>query len=212
MNNEALHFFEKLANNENCSPVSVKLVAKNDFTELDAAYIMKYADAESEILDLASGSGMTVKQLYRQVKSIVAVEKFSNFARFIERAENIVIVIDDITTYVPKKQFDLITCFGIMHYFDANEAEQIYRKYHNYLKKNGKILIKNQFGIQEDVLINSFSEELQQVYYSMYRTVENEIALLEKCGFTNCQVTDIYPPEANRWKNTHFYAIAAEKQ
>ena len=30
-------------------------------------------------------------------------------------------------------------------------------------------------------------------------------------GYKNIEIVDIYPPEANRWDNTHFYSIVAEK-
>ncbi len=42
--------------------------------------------------------------------------------------------------------------------------------------------------------------------------IEKEIELLKNIGFKNIETFDIYPPEANRWNNTHFYAIVGEKQ
>lgn len=47
--------------------------------------------------------------------------------------------------------------FGIMHYFNNIEVEFIYRKYYNSLK-NGILIIKNQFDLEKDIVINGFSE------------------------------------------------------
>lgn len=47
--------------------------------------------------------------------------------------------------------------------------------------------------------------------FASYRHIDKETLLLENIGYKNIKVVDIYPPEANRWDNTHFYAIVAEK-
>ena len=58
--------------------------------------------------------------------------------------------------------------------------------------------------------ISSYSEEQKTDYYSQYRQVDKEIRIIKEQGFSNVLLTDIYPKEANRWENTHFYAITAE--
>lgn len=40
-----------------------------------------------------------------------------------------------------------------MHYFDEEESIFIYKKYY------GFIIIKNQFGVKEDITIDGYSEE-----------------------------------------------------
>ena len=73
------------------------------------------------------------------------------------------------------------------------------------------MIVKNQFGLHEDVTVDGFSEELQENYFSQYRYIDKEIRLLREVGFNNIEVVDIYPKECNRWDNTHFYALVAEK-
>jgi hypothetical protein len=99
--------------------------------------------------------------------------------------------------------------FGVAQYFNEDEILGIYKKYYSNLKENGKMLIKNQFGVNEDVLVSGYSEELKTDYYSQYRHIDKEVDILKKVGFKNVEVIDIYPPECNRWENTHFYAIVA---
>ena len=166
---------------------------------------------EQAILDLASGSGLIVNKIFQHVKSITAVELFPEFSKFITNNKKIKIVNENISTYQTDKQYDLITMFGISQYFNKKEITNIYKKYRNYLKNNGKIIIKNQFGIDQDVIISGYSENLKTDYFSEYRHLKKETKILSKVGFKNIKVVDIYPPEHNRWKNTHFYAIVAKK-
>ena len=98
-----------------------------------------------------------------------------------------------------------------MQYMDEKEATSIYDKYIKYLSKNGKMIIKNQFGVHEDVIVEGFSEELQDNYFSHYRHLKKEIELLQSVGFNKIEVVDIYPSKCNRWENTHFYALVAAK-
>lgn len=74
--------------------------------------------------------------------------------------------------------------FGIMHYFNNIEVEFIYRKYYNSLK-NGILIIKNQFDLEKDIVINGFSEEQNANYYSCYRFIDSEIQLLKNIGYKN---------------------------
>ena len=73
------------------------------------------------------------------------------------------------------------------------------------------IIIKNQFGVEETVEVAGYSEENKTNYYSQYRTIAKETEILEKVGFSNIKTYDIYPKKANRWDNTHFYALVATK-
>lgn len=211
MNSKALNFFEQVAKNQSCRLGAEKLSSRNDFTDYDAQFILKYATPESEILDLASGSGLIINRLYPHVKKIVAIEKIKEFSDFIEVQPNIEVINADMGEYSPLQKFDLITCFGIMQYFNEDEAAKIYARYSPFLRKGGKFIVKNQFGVNEDVIVDTFSSELQKEYYSMYRTLEHEKRLLRQCGFTSFEVVDIYPPECNRWDNTHFYALVASE-
>ena len=75
------------------------------------------------------------------------------------------------------------------------------------MKHDGKIIIKNQFGIEQDVTVEGYSQEQKTEYYAQYRQINKEVSILSNIGYKNIEVFDIYPPECNRWQNTHFYAI-----
>jgi hypothetical protein len=75
----------------------------------------------------------------------------------------------------------------------------------------GRMIVKHQMGLTEDVIVDTFSQELRQNYYSEYRSLENETALVSSAGFDDLRTTDIYPDSFNRWGNTRFMAITALK-
>lgn len=209
-NKNSISYFKKLATN-NPTEKSVKVAPENDHTEIDSQFILQYCNKNTTILDLASGSGLIINKIFQQVKSITAVELFPEFSKFIINNEKIKIVNKDISVYQTNKQYNLITMFGISQYFNKEEITNIYKKYYNYLKNNGKLIIKNQFGTDQDVVISGYSENLKTDYFSEYKHLEKEMDILNNVGFKNIKVIDIYPSKYNRWKNTHFYAIVAEK-
>lgn len=209
-NDKAIEYWTKKASS-NPNELSTKVNDYNDFSQLDADFILKYINNNTEMLDLASGSGSLINKIYDKVKHIEAVELFEEFSKFIIKADNINVVNKNVKDYTTNKQFDIITIFGLVQYFNIEEIEELYVKYIKYLKPKGIIIIKNQFGVKEDVIVNGFSTELQTYYYSYYRYLIKEIDLLKKVGFKIIETVDIYPPECNRWDNTHFYAIVAQK-
>lgn len=211
MNEKALQFFADLAQRDTVSQTAVKFSDKNDFTQLDADFILRYASDTSQLLDIGSGTGLIVNKLYDKVQYIEAVEPFKTYSDFIVRADNVNIVNVTHETYRVEKVFDFVLCFGFSQYLNAEEAANFYKKFYHALKQGGKILVKNQFGVREDVLISRYSDEINAMYFSEYRTVDHEKKLLSEAGFAAFEVVDIYPPECSRWNNTHYYAIVAEK-
>lgn len=213
-NKEALDFFHKMSEKSQ-DPKSVKLAKGSDFSQMDADFILKYADGNSTILDLGSGTGLIVNKLSDKVKHVTAVEPFPSFTRFILQRDNITIVNKTIEEFeIQRNDYDFITIFGVMHYFNEEESVGIYKKYQSALKSGGRgrIIIKNQFGVREDVVVEGYSEEQKSNYYAQYRFIDKEVRNLQSVGFINVKVEDIYPLECNRWENTHFYAIVADKK
>ena len=209
-NQECLNFFRTMAH-ETDDIQSVKLANNTDFTDIDAKFILNYANNNSQILDLGSGTGLIVNKIYDKIKSIDCVDAYSEFTKFIINAPNIRIYNELLKDFKPDKLYDLITTFGTMHYFNEEEARNLYKYYFQFLKKSGKIIIKNQFGLYEDITVESYSKEQQRYYYAQYRHIDKETHILKQIGYKIIDVVDIYPPEGNRWSNTHFYAIVASK-
>lgn len=208
-NQVALNYFEDLSNSV-IEPTTTKIHKFNDFSTMDAEFILKYVNQDSTVLDVASGTGITLNKYYEKAYRVVAVEKFEKFSALIVKDPKVEIVNEDMFDFDTEEKFDIVTLFGIMQYASIEEAMFIYKKYKNFLKEDGKLLIKQQFGVKDDVIINGYSEELKKNYYAEYRHLEKEIEMIKNAGYKNIQKFDIYPPEFNHWENTHFWGIVVE--
>ncbi len=211
MSNEKVKsYYDKMAKKIN-SPTETRNKAK-DFTHYDVAFVKQYADNKMSLLDLGSGTGLLINNLIDDFKSITAVEKYEEFSQFIKKDKKINLIHQDLLELnLGNVRFDIITMFGIMNYFNKEEAKSIYEKVYNYLNDKKILIVKNQMGVDADVTVDGFSEELQTNYYSNYRYVKEEVKLLESIGFKDIEVVDIYPKEYNRWDDTHFYALVCKK-
>jgi cyclopropane fatty-acyl-phospholipid synthase-like methyltransferase len=183
-----------------------------DFSQYDIELVKKFSGKEKKLLDLGSGTGLLINHLHEDFEQIVAVEKYEAFSKFIEKKENIEVINEDLLDVEAKESFyDMVSLFGVMNYFNTKEAKIIYAKAYCWLKTGGMIVVKNQFGLNDDVVVSGYSQELETDYFSHYRQVDKEIELLKEIGFVNIEKIDIYPPRYNRWDNTHFFALIGHK-
>jgi aspartate racemase len=211
-NRDSITFWEGYLSDPDLKLEGTKL-GNLDSSAIDSDFILKHAVKDCDILDIGSGGGMIINRLHSKVGNIVCVELFEQFSRFIVKSSNVSIVNKDIFDYKPNRneKFDLITSFGTLHYFNESEAQEIYKKYAEYLKSGGKMIVKQQFGITETVTVQNFSTELGRPYFAQYRTIEEEKRMLGSTGLEVIEIADIYPPEYNKWSNTHYFAIVARK-
>ena len=197
MNNEsALQFFEEMSNKSTDNAHCVKLANNSDFTDLDANFILSHSTPQTSMLDIGTGTGLIVNKIYEKVKSIDCIEPFESFTKHIVKSKNISIINKNILHCKLNKKYDLVTAFGCMHYFSETEAKKVYSLIYSLLNEKGKLIIKNQFGLKDDVIVSGYSEEQKKDYFASYRHIEKEIKLLSEIGFKNTIITDIYPTSA----------------
>lgn len=209
-NVKSLKFFSLLAS-ENPGPISTKFSPGNDFSDLDAKFVEKYASPGQTLCDLGSGTGTLINKIYDIFSRVICIEPFMEFSRYIKEDEKIEIVNSPFENFKTCEKFDLITAFGFIQYFNVNESASIYKKLAEIIDDNGILLIKNQFGVSETVEVSSWSYALQKDYYSQYRMLDLEKKLLTESGFSCIFEHDIYPAECNHWDNTHYYCLVCSK-
>ncbi|WP_082564916.1 HAD-IB family phosphatase [Acidovorax sp. Root568] len=178
-----------------------------DFSAFDIDFIRRFSGQSKHLLDLGAGTGLLINPLIKEFGRITAVEKYPQFSRFIAREPHVELIDADLNDFDTSERFDLITIFGVMNFFNRDEALKLYRKAIRWLQPGGVLILKHQMGIQEDVLVDGYSEELGEKYYSEYRWIQREIQLVAEAGFVVDEPVDIYPAAFNRWPNTHFYAL-----
>ena len=208
-NKQSIAFYKKLARNVNNSNLDCYKF-NNDATKFDIKFIKQYSSLQSNLLDLGSGTGLIVNNLIDDFKSITAIEYFEEFSKYIDN-EKIEIINQDLLKLKLEKQYELITMFGVAHYFNEDESLEIYKKVYDLLKSNSIFILKNQFGLENTKIVTS-SEEVGENYFAQYRQLNYEIDRLKDIGFKEIEVVDIYPKEFNRWEDTHFYALVCRRK
>jgi trans-aconitate methyltransferase len=119
----------------------------------------------------------------------------------------------DVRSYSgPDGAYDVITLLGVLMYLDGGDAERaaIYERCAAMLAPGGALLVKAQFGVRETVRVDTYSEALATDYRAIYWSLEAEVELLRAAfGPDAVTVTDPYPPELNRYENTHTHHLIA---
>lgn len=200
-------YYDKLAKRIT-SPTGTRNKAP-DFTAYDVAFVKDYVSPEKTLLDMGAGTGLLLNHIAPECRVVTAVELYPEFSKFIIPLPHLTIVNDNILTFETTDRFDLVIAFGVMNFFSTKEACQLYKAFHRFTAPGGTLIIKNQMGVLEDVIVDQHSDELGQPYYSEYRTVAHESALITEAGFNVKSVHDIYPDAFNRWPNTRFQCIVS---
>ena len=212
-NSDCLQMFQELSvSNESFS--TEKILPFNDHSDIDSFFLKKYLNNNVRWLDIGSGSGLCVNKLSDCYKSLTCVEPIKEYARHIKKNNNVTVcntTVEDFFTSnaSPSIKYDVISIFGVMQYFSKEEAQKIYNLISNFAHSNSRVIIKQQFGVNDNVLINNYSKEMNRHYFSEYRSLETEIEMLKKARFEVVEKVDIYPAEFNRFQNTHFYALVS---
>lgn len=81
-NRDALEFFSAMSQNSD-DPKSVKLAHVSDFSQMDADFILRYANSRTRILDMGSGIGLVLNKIYDKVENISQIQSMDNDLRFI---------------------------------------------------------------------------------------------------------------------------------
>ena len=183
----------------------------NDRAYYDVEFIKNYINQMSRVLDLGCGTGILEEPLAPLVASIIGVDKYQEFIDRAFQAPNIRYVVSSFKDLQLEGKFDLILLFGLTMYLSDEELMDLFAKVSNVMGNNSTFIIKNQFGINEEVVVNNFSDNLQCFYYAKYRKLGDMCRMIMNFGFS-CEVVDIYPAYVNKYDNTHEYALVLRKE
>jgi SAM-dependent methyltransferase len=182
-----------------------------DTSDLEIEFLKRFLNADDEVLDIGSGSGLIINKLYPFVRHITAVEKFEGFTRFIIDVPNILVINADILGFKMRKQFDAVLLFGVTQCFSTDEACMLYEAAFDMTKPGGLIIVRTHCGLFADKTIDGFSEELGTEYFAQYRQVQHEIKLIESVGYHNIEKYDIFPDTLNVWSDTRHFLYVGRK-
>ena len=87
----------------------------------------------------------------------------------------------DMTTFRPKKQFDLVTCTGdaVNHIGDLSDVEKIFRNVYAYLSPSGYFVfdLLNENEVSDSELFEMDFDETTRVWFRMTRPAANKVNL-----------------------------------
>lgn len=190
--------------------ISVARVATSwradDRLQLDAAFVGEHlGKTRARILDLGAGTCTLAAALLDRAEQIVAVDKFSGFLQHAPADRRLRTVSADVTEFATDEQFDAILLFGVANYLSVREEQALYERCHQMLAAGGTFIVKNQCGVDQDVVVDRYSEDLACHYHARYPHVDSQRERLQR--HFHVTTVDVYPPRLNRWQDTHFYGF-----
>jgi predicted TPR repeat methyltransferase len=162
------------------------------------------------MLDLGAGTCTLSGHFLENCREIVAVEKFSAFLEKAPDHPKLRKICADVANFSIDEVFDLILLFGVVNFLSLEEETLLYRSCATMLEDGGRFIVKNQCGVSEEIIVDSYSEELRAHYHARYPAVVTQQERLSE--FFDVEILDIYPKELNRWGTTHFYAFICRKK
>jgi cyclopropane fatty-acyl-phospholipid synthase-like methyltransferase len=176
----------------------------------DTALVQKFLPPDARILDLGAGTCTLSQQFLSQSGEIVAVDKFAAFLDNAPAHPKLRKICADVASFSMNEQFDMILLFGVVNFLSPAEESQLYRSCAAMLADGGHFIVKNQCGVDDEVIVDSYSEELKAHYHARYPAVEEQQACLAE--HFEVELLDIYPADLNRWESTHFYAFICNER
>ena len=179
----------------------------DDCLRFDIALVKKFSQPYSHVLDLGSGTCAISNIILDDVGSITAVEKQKEFFRFCRNSPKLKRISCDILDFHDEESYDLVLLFGVSNFITYDESVLLYERVAKLLlKKSGVFIAKHACGVNEEVIIDTFSETVGDTYHARYPYFQSEEKLLKRF-FKKVEVIDIYPKRLNPWNNTHYYAF-----
>lgn len=184
---------------------------RDDYSDLEIDFLKPYLKPDTSVLDLGSGSGLVVNKLVKLVGHITAVEKFQNFSQFIEQSDKLELINADIVGFRLHRQFDLVLATGVIQCIERRFIADIYKNVFNMTKAGAHFIAHIHCGLEQDVIVDRFSEELNTDYYAEYRKHEWEKQQMLEAGFRSVEIHDIFPDWLNKWSNTRHFLFVCKK-
>jgi len=142
------------------------------------------------IVDLGAGNGRFSMLFAPKAKKVIAVEYIDDFAAYISREaeranyKNIEVINTCAEDYCQESVADIIFVSGLLHYLDSEQFKKTVKNIYKTLKHSGRLFLRETVSVLEnEFIVDKFSEELGTYYYSLYRTNRQLIDAFTSQGF-----------------------------
>jgi len=178
----------------------------------DLPAIAALCGAGARILDLGCGTCSVANTLVERTScSVHAVDYVAEFLQNALDDPRLTTEVADVRTYRSDERFDAILLLGVITYLESPaERVALYRNCAAMLSPGGTLFVKAQFGTEDEVLVDTWSEALGAHYRAIYPTLAGETALLD-ADFV-VEARDPYPAALSPHANTHFHHLVATRR
>lgn len=171
----------------------------------DVEFCKKHLVQGGRLLDLGAGSCTLSHQLLDHCREATAVEKVPGLLKMAPFSSKLTTFCSDLSEFDSDKSFDTILLFGVVNYLQPEEEIGLYEKCNRLLSVNGVLIVKNQCGVEREVVVDKYSVEIGADYHARYPSFQDQLNYLRL--FFRVECYDIYPSACNPWPDTHFYGF-----
>ena len=173
------------------------------------------------VVDLGAAKGRYSLQFATKVKRVIAVEFIKEFSdEIITKASNlsisnIEIVNSSSDEFCREECADIVFVSGLFIYLDDEQFNKTASNIVKTLKQKGILFIRESSSILEnEIVVDKYSEELGSYYCSLYRTPKKFIETFEKLGLTLNKYEPMFADGSilNKRKETRMYYYVFHKQ
>jgi trans-aconitate methyltransferase len=183
-----------------------------DHDPYDLAAIDAVGSPGIRVLDLGCGTCLIANALVQDRGwSVHAVDFIAEFLGGAADDPRLTTEQSDVRTFTRDERFDLILSLGVITYLeDPAERSAMYAHCAGMLHPGAPLFIKAQFGVADDVVVDTYSEDLDARYRAVYPQLDAEVQRLSE--LFDVTVIDPYPPAFSRWDDTHFHHLVARRK
>ena len=138
----------------------------------------------SNLLDLGGGIGLWSNFFLDSGLNVSLVEKqlnFINVAKSNINSKKISFINSDIKEFnFNKNKFDIVFMSGVSIYLNDSEMKELLKKIYYTIKPEGFFIHRDAYSIKKKLTIDKFSDELNENYFAIYRTLNDYFELILK--------------------------------
>lgn len=174
------------------------------------------------VLDLGAGVGQwTFRFAERGAAPILAVEYAEGLAE-IGRSEahsrgfdQVAFEVCAAESFDTELSFDLVFISGLFVYLNDDQADALLSRLGRFVAPDGLLMVRDGTGVlSRHEIDDRFSEHLGEQYSATYRTRDQYVAAIEKCGFELVRDENMFPEghPLNKYPETRLHLFLFRKR
>ena len=208
LNKELIHDFWKSRSQSS----TIRWTSK-ELLNFEIDYLNERLKSENErirILDLGSGHGELSRLITKKGDNLLGVDFIPDYSNSFNARDNHLFTCSNVVDFVSNQEFDLVLFMGVVQFLEIEEELRVYEQISTMLSENGIAVIKSQVGIEDEIIINEYSDALKAEYSSRYPHISQQSNAVSK--FLNIKEVIEYPSSFNHFPNSKHVAFICKNK